>query len=188
MDGQLTAARNSERVASEGLGELVDVVDGNFETIPAADKTFDVVWSQDAILHSGERQKVVAEAARVLKPGGTFIFTDPMQADDCPAGVLGPVLDRIHLQSLGSVSFYREAARANGLDELQISLMTHQLVRHYSRVREELIAMAPQLRGQVSEAYRERMLQGLSHWIEAGDKGYLAWGILMFRKPSANAT
>jgi sarcosine/dimethylglycine N-methyltransferase len=32
------------------------------------------------------------------------------------------------------------------------------------------------------------MLQGLSHWIEAGDKGYLAWGILMFRKPSANAS
>jgi ubiquinone/menaquinone biosynthesis C-methylase UbiE len=44
----------------------------------------------------------MTEVDRVLKPGGELVFTDPMQADDCPDGVLQPVLDRIHLESLGS--------------------------------------------------------------------------------------
>ena len=42
------------------------------------------------------------------KPGGHFVFTDPMQTDDCPPDVLQPVLDRIHLDSLASPGFYRK--------------------------------------------------------------------------------
>ncbi len=57
---------------------------GVFEDIPEPDASVDVVWSQDAILHSDQREKVLPEVFRVLKPGGEFIFTDPMQADDVP--------------------------------------------------------------------------------------------------------
>ncbi|MEJ2061477.1 MAG: class I SAM-dependent methyltransferase, partial [Gammaproteobacteria bacterium] len=80
--------RDREMNHDQGLDHLIDVVDGSFEAIPADDNTFDVVWSQDAILHSGHRDRVVGEIARVLRPGGDLVFTDPMQADDCPAGVL----------------------------------------------------------------------------------------------------
>src|SRR5690606_39426584 len=67
---------------------------GVFEDIPENDGSFDVVWSQDAILHSDQRAAVLGEVWRVLKPGGHFIFTDPMQADDVPEGVLDPVYER----------------------------------------------------------------------------------------------
>jgi sarcosine/dimethylglycine N-methyltransferase len=41
---------------------------------------------------------VLGEVNRVLKPmAGRFVFTDPMRADDCPEGVLDPILARIHL-------------------------------------------------------------------------------------------
>lgn len=170
--------------AEQGLAELIDVVDASFEQVPADDATFDVVWSQDAILHSGHRDQVIDEVARVLKPGGELIFTDPMQADDCPEGVLQPVLDRIHLDSLGSFAFYRQAAANAGLEELDIVDLTPQLVRHYSRVRQELQQQRDTLHGKVSDEYIERMIKGLGNWIEAGKKGYLAWGILHFRKPA----
>ena len=170
--------------AEQGLAELIDVVDASFEQVPAGDAEFDVVWSQDAILHSGHRDRVIDEVARVLKPGGELIFTDPMQADDCPEGVLQPVLDRIHLDSLGSFAFYRQAAANAGLEELDVVDLTPQLVRHYSRVRQELERQRGSLEGKVSDEYIERMIKGLGHWIEAGDKGYLAWGILHFRKPA----
>jgi len=60
-----------------------------------------------------------------------------MQADDCPAGILQPVLDRIRPDSLGSIAINREAARP-GLQELNVIEMTDNLLTHYSRVREEL--------------------------------------------------
>lgn len=176
--------RNRVLTDAEGLTDLIDVIDGSFEEIPFPDGQFDIAWSQDAILHSGQRGKVLAEVDRVLKPGGEFIFTDPMQADDCPDGVLQPVLDRIHLQTLGSFAFYREQARHLGWEEVGITDLTPQLVTHYVRVRQELAQRREDLSGKVSDAYIDRMIAGLGHWIDAGDNGYLAWGILHFRKPA----
>ena len=70
---------NEER----GLSDRITVMDGSFEAIDMPDGSFDVVWSQDAILHAGDRARVLAEVTRVLRPGGQFVFTDPMQSDDC---------------------------------------------------------------------------------------------------------
>jgi sarcosine/dimethylglycine N-methyltransferase len=175
--------RNRELSASAGLGGLIEVHDASFEDIPAPDRSFDCVWSQDSILHSGARARVMDEVDRVLRPGGQLIFTDPMQADDCPPGVLGPVLDRIHLDSLGSFEFYRAQAQRLGWQEIAVRDLTHQLVRHYTRVREVLTANRARLRAHVSDAYIDRMITGLGHWVEAGQRGFLAWGILQFGKP-----
>lgn len=175
--------RNRRMNEEQSLADRIEVVDGNFESIPEADKLFDLAWSQDAILHSGARATVLKEVDRVLKPGGEFIFTDPMQADDCPEGVLQPVLDRIHLDSLGSFAFYRQQAQTLGWEEIAVIDHTQQLVNHYTRVRQELTKRMKELGGKVSPEYIERMIQGLGNWIDAGEKGYLAWGILHFRKP-----
>jgi sarcosine/dimethylglycine N-methyltransferase len=175
--------RNRALTRAAGLEELIDVHDASFEDIPAGDATFDFAWSQDSFLHSGERGRVLAEVDRILKPGGELIFTDPMQADDCPDGVLEPVLARIHLDSLGSFAFYRAEAAKLGWEEVGIEDLTNQLVNHYSRVRQELTKRREQLRGRVSDASVEPATWGLTHWIDAGRSGYLAWGILHFRNP-----
>lgn len=174
--------RNREKNALLDLTDRIEVVDGPFENLPFDDEAFDVVWSEDAFLHSADRGKVLNEAARVLAPGGHLIFTDPMQADDCPEGVLQAVYDRIHLDSLASFAYYREAAKPLGFNEVVIEDHSAQLTQHYTRVKEELVNRRGELTGHVSDAYVERMLQGLQHWIDAGHQGYLAWGILHFQK------
>jgi sarcosine/dimethylglycine N-methyltransferase len=62
--------------------------------------------------------------------------------------------------------------------------MTDQLVTHYGRVAAVLRAERGSLAARVSDAYIERMLQGLQHWVDAGRNGYLAWGVMHFRKPA----
>jgi sarcosine/dimethylglycine N-methyltransferase len=176
--------RNRTLTDAAGLTKLIEVTDGSFEDIPYPGAQFDVAWSQDAMLHSGRRPRALEEIDRVLKPGGEFIFTDPMQSDDCPPGVLQPVLDRIHLETLGSPGFYRRQATRLGWQEVGFTDLTPQLLTHYSRVREELQARRGELRGKVSDAYIERMLQGLGYWVDAAHNGYLSWGILHFRKPA----
>lgn len=177
-------ARNRELTAGQGLDGQLRVVHGAFEDIDEPDESFDVVWSQDAILHSGNREKVLDEAVRVLKPGGEMIFTDPMQADDLTdTASLQPIYDRIHLESLASFGFYERELTQRGMEKVDIADLTSQLTNHYGRVREELTARRDSLKGHVSEDYVERMLAGLQHWVDAGRAHKLAWGILHFRKP-----
>lgn len=167
----------------QGLDDRVEIVDGSFDDIPYKDGSFDVVWSQDAFLHSGDRRAVLEEAVRVLAPGGYFIFTDPMQTDDCPADVLQPIYDRLHLETLGTPSFYHETLTALGLKELEFDERPGMIANHYGRVREVLIAEEDEVARSVSRDYIERMKRGLQHWVDGGNNGYLTWGIYVFRKP-----
>ncbi|MGK7296701.1 MAG: SAM-dependent methyltransferase, partial [Candidatus Wenzhouxiangella sp. M2_3B_020] len=83
--------RNRRMNVEAGLDRKIDVVDGDFTALDFGDEAFDLVWSQDAFLHSGDREQVCREAVRVLKPGGRLVFTDPMQADDAPTDQLQPI-------------------------------------------------------------------------------------------------
>lgn len=177
-------ARDREKNREQGLADSIDVVDGDFTKLEYGDACFDVVWSQDAFLHSGDRARVCAEAARVLKPGGRLIFTDPMQSDDAPTDKLQPIYDRIHLDSLGSPGFYHETLTGLGLEEVAWEDHGEQLPRHYARVKRELEANEDELRQRgVSDDYIRKMKAGLQHWVDGGRRGDLEWGIFLFRKP-----
>jgi sarcosine/dimethylglycine N-methyltransferase len=173
--------RNRARVAEEGLGHLIDVVHGNFEHIPLPSHSYDVVWSQDALLHSADRGRVLAEARRMLRPGGHLTFTDPVQSDDCPAGALQAVYDRIHLESLASYKFYRQALWELGFVRVECVDLSKHLVRHYARVRQELSRRYEEMASRSSRQYVDDMLVGLSHWVQAGQRGHLRWGIITGR-------
>ncbi|MGA4838812.1 methyltransferase domain-containing protein [Streptomyces sp. G45] len=170
--------------AARGLSDRIEVVDGSFEDIPYPDDQVDVIWSQDAFLHSGSRTRVLEEAARVLRPGGHLVFTDPMATDGCPADVLRPILDRIHLDAMGSPGFYaRELARL-GFTPVTDGFEEHRehLVTHYARVREETERQeARGLADEVSEAYLTAMKAGLTRWVDGGRDGHLTWGIFHYR-------
>ncbi len=175
-------ARNRELNAKAKCSLVINVVDGNFEDIPMPDNSVDVVWSQDAILHSGNREAVFQEVRRVLSQGGQFIFTDPMQSEQCPREALQPILDRLHLDSLGSLRQYQDLLAGLGFQELAIVDLSEQLPIHYARVLEEIHASQWNLLRVCSEDYIERMKTGLQHWVNAGKEGHLTWGILHFQK------
>ncbi|WP_111747409.1 glycine/sarcosine N-methyltransferase [Salinisphaera orenii] len=174
--------RGRRQNLEQGLADQVRIVDGDFENIPYRDNSFDVVWSQDAMLHSGNRVRVLEEARRVLKPGGTLIFTDPMADDECPKGVLAPILARIQLDTMGSPGFYRKELNRLGFTERDFDVHTEQVSMHYGRVREELNKRADELvsNGTISQTYVDNMREGLGHWVDGGKAGYLAWGIMIF--------
>lgn len=174
--------RNRKLNKEQGLDERINVVHGSFEEIPEDDGTMDLVWSQDSFLHSGRRRKVLEEIDRVLVRGGELIFTDPMQTDDCPEGVLQPVYDRLELDSLGSFKWYREQLADLGFTEIDCLPMVEHLRNHYNNVGTELASRQSEFVGDISADYLSRMLVGLKNWVDAADNGYLAWGILHFRK------
>ncbi|MBB4929503.1 sarcosine/dimethylglycine N-methyltransferase [Lipingzhangella halophila] len=173
--------RNREMNREAGLDHLITVVDGSFEDIPAQDNGFDVVWSQDALLHSGDRGRVIEEVLRVMRTGGHFVFTDPMATDNASPEALAPILRRLHLETMGTPGFYDREASRLGLTKVEFDDLSPQLPAHYGRVLAELQSREDELEGKVSKEYRDRMKEGLRNWVNGGKSGDLAWGILHYR-------
>jgi SAM-dependent methyltransferase len=59
-----------------GLDGRVSVVRGDATALPFASGRFDACVSQEALLHIGDKAAVLAEARRVLAPGGRLAFSD----------------------------------------------------------------------------------------------------------------
>jgi cyclopropane fatty-acyl-phospholipid synthase-like methyltransferase len=178
--------RNCALNKKHDLDSLITVVEGNFEDIPFPINSFDIVWSQDAIVHSANRELVVKEVIRVLNADGEFIFTDLMQTYDCPKIVLKPVLDRIHLDSLGSFGFYVEQARKNGVNKTEVQDLSKHLTTHYQRVMEETNDRYDEMVEICGKEYIDKMIQGLKYWVEAGMNDQLSWGIVHMTKTDIN--
>lgn len=174
--------RNTELTKVSQLEDLVTVTTGNFEQIPFERESFDLVWSQEALLHSARKEKVFREVARVLDLGGRFLFTDPMQSHDCPEEVLEKILGRLHLRELGSIPQYLRLARRADLQRVFVKEMPEQLLTHYSKVLLELENRYEEMIEKSGKTYVDEMIEGLRQWIAAAEQGYLNWGILQFQK------
>src|SRR3712207_3536046 len=72
-------ARARELAAQEGLADRVafEHIDAS-RPLPLPTASFDAVVCIDAINHLPDRPLTLAEWARVLKPGGRVLFTDPI--------------------------------------------------------------------------------------------------------------
>jgi SAM-dependent methyltransferase len=128
-DEMLALARDNAREA--GVTN-VEFVKGYLEEMPLADSSIDVVISNCVINLSGDKPKTIAEAARVLRPGGRFAISDVIADPDmdertktdmaawtgCIAGAL-------------TEAEFRAFLGGAGFDEIEIR-PTHRVHRHAS--------------------------------------------------------
>jgi ubiquinone/menaquinone biosynthesis C-methylase UbiE len=67
-----------ERGARENDGRSVTFAQGDATRLPLADTAFDSVVMLGGIHHINDRAALFAEVARILKPGGVFVFREPV--------------------------------------------------------------------------------------------------------------
>jgi ubiquinone/menaquinone biosynthesis C-methylase UbiE len=80
--------RGRQRTEEEGLADRIDFVVGDATESGLSDASADFVWGEDAWCYVEDKAKLIAEAARLTRPGGKIAFTDwvagpePMSDDE----------------------------------------------------------------------------------------------------------
>jgi SAM-dependent methyltransferase len=117
-DEMLSLARENQRKA--GI-QNVEFLKGEIENIPLPDNTVDVIISNCVINLSGDKDRVLREAFRVLKSGGRFAVSDIVVLQDIPAKIrrnvelwTGCVAGALHQDE------YRSKLHNAGFDQVHI--------------------------------------------------------------------
>jgi ubiquinone/menaquinone biosynthesis C-methylase UbiE len=97
-----------------GLGHLVDFRLGNALEMPFGDASFDVVIGQEAFCHVPDKPRLIAECARVVRPGGVIAFTDILRRGAMASDTFARLQREMTFLSLESLDGYAALLSANG--------------------------------------------------------------------------
>jgi ubiquinone/menaquinone biosynthesis C-methylase UbiE len=117
-DEMLALARENQRKAGV---ENVEFLKGEIENIPLPDGSVDVIISNCVINLSGDKDRVLREAFRVLKPGGRFAVSDVVTRGEVPDEVRKNLLLWVGCiaGALRDYEYMAKLAKA-GFDEIDI--------------------------------------------------------------------
>jgi Methylase involved in ubiquinone/menaquinone biosynthesis len=106
------------RRQAAALGLEVDLREGDAESLPFADGTFDTVVCALGLCSIPRPAVAVAEMARVLRPGGTLLLLDHVGSSWPPVWALQWLLERVTIPTAGEHFTRRQVAhvRAAGLE------------------------------------------------------------------------
>jgi len=108
--------RGRARCEKDGVADKIDFVHGDACETGLPDGCADFVWGEDAWCYVVDKPALIAEAARIVKPGGTIAFTDWIEGADMTDEEAGRYLTFMKFPSVLDVAGYRELLEKNACE------------------------------------------------------------------------
>jgi len=178
---ELELARSRSEEA--GLGHLLSFEYGDFHRLEYPDGSYDVVWSQDAFLHAVDKMAVLSECRRVLKPGGTLVFSDILVRRDTPEEDRTIIYDRVKSPDIWDIEDYREGLSSLGLQVIREEDWSRNVAPSYAWVRDGLLENREALLPRIGAETIERTVESLTFWVDSANAGNIGWALFVANKP-----
>jgi ubiquinone/menaquinone biosynthesis C-methylase UbiE len=173
------AVRQTEAV---GLVARVDFQQGNALEMSFHDGIFDAAWGEDAWCYVVDKDRMISEIYRVLKPGGTLAFTDWVQIRASDEEWNTPETFRIfpHLETVES---YANILERNGFAVTGRGEVQGDPSRRVRELRELLRQRRDSIIGLIGDEAYDDAREALGLWEKAAGRGLVGRGWLLAGKP-----
>lgn len=182
----LTATRvagATELTRLAGMAGSVRFVHGNALAMPFADGSFTLAISQESFAHIPGKAPLVAECARVLRPGGRLVFSDILHRGNLSPGDAQRLSEGMAFSEIATVDQYSELLRARGMEIVRVLDLTAE----WTRILVDRHAMYRSLESQtvarLGREHFERYDRAYEHFVGLYRGGVLGGALLHARKP-----
>lgn len=98
---------NRQKALEENINsEKFRVDHASFDNLKYENDSFDIIFSNEAILHSSNKEKLMTEVVRILRNDGICVISDIIEAPNVDKTQLVEVYNRLGLTSMGNHELY----------------------------------------------------------------------------------
>lgn len=122
-----------ERTKAAKLENMIEYFEANAMDLPFKKDTFDVVWGQEAWCYVTDKNRLIQEAYRVLKPGGMIGFTDWIITGKISQAELDPLYDSMAFPYMETFEGYQELLKKNSFKVVEALDQTDEFTKCFDQ-------------------------------------------------------
>jgi ubiquinone/menaquinone biosynthesis C-methylase UbiE len=181
----LTASRvegATELTRLAKLAQSVRFVHGNALAMPFPDASFTLAIAQEAFAHIPDKPRLVAECARVLRPGGRLVFSDILHGGDLSAADMQRLHEGMTFCEIATVAQYTQLLQAQGMEVVRVNDLTAEWTRILVERHAMYRSLEQQTVARLGREHFERYDRAYEHFVGLYRSGVLAGALVHARK------
>jgi ubiquinone/menaquinone biosynthesis C-methylase UbiE len=173
----------TRRTQEQGLSQQITYKLGNALDMPFKSGSFDVVWGQDAWCYITDKNRLLQESYRVLKPGGKIAFTDWLQVGTMTEKEWIDLNSFMAFPYMETLDGYATELRKLGFMILGSEDLSADFARH-CHIYQEILR--EKLKEGIIQQYGSELFEaadnGLAKWVKAADESKVGRGRIIAKK------
>ena len=171
------------RTETKSFADLITYRLGNALDMPFKASSFDVVWGQDAWCYITDKDRLINESYRVLKPSGKIAFTDWLQIGNMKIEEWTDLNSFMTFPYMETMDGYTELLENTGFEILSKEDESTDFAKHCHMYQRKL---RDDLKNDIIQKYGKEMFEaadnGLNLWVQAADNGKVGRGRIIAKK------